>query len=73
MTVNWKAIAEAAKELARVAVLGAVSAAISWGTTKLAGLDPNSAYAIAGTLLLRFLDKYLHVNQDVPVKGLLPF
>lgn len=71
--INWTAILAGLKELARVAVFGAISAALAWGTTQVGNLDPSSAYAVAGTLVLRFLDKYVHANQDIPAKGLLPF
>lgn len=70
--MNRKALLESAKELARVAVFGAVSAALAWATTKVGNLDPNSAYAVAGTLVLRIADKYVHASP-APAKGLLPF
>lgn len=71
--INKQAIMEALKEIGRLAFFGALSAVLAWATTQIAGLDPNSVYAIAGTLVLRFLDKWVHENDNVQAKGLAPF
>lgn len=70
--MNKDALIEALKELARVAFLGAVSAGLAWLTTQVGNLDPNSTYAIVGTLVLKVIDKYVHKADNIPVKGISP-
>lgn len=71
--MNKQAIIESLKEVIRIVVLAAITAAVGWATNKLSGLDPNSLFYVVGTLVLRFVDKWLHENQNVSAKGLLPF
>lgn len=71
--MNQKAIEETVREVLRIAVLGAVAGLVSWATTKVAGLDPNSVYAIVGTIVLRAADKYVHANPTNGKQGILPF
>ena len=69
--VNKQAIVEAAKELARIAFLGALSAVLAWATTKVAGLDPSSVYAVVGTIVLRTVDRFVHESSS-KFKGVSP-
>lgn len=71
--MNQKAIEETLREVLRIALFGAVAALISWGTTKVAGLDPNSVYAIVGTVVLRAADKYIHEDKGIQAQGLVKF
>lgn len=64
---------EALKELVRLVILGAVSAGLTWLTKEVSTLDPSSAYAIVGTLVLRAIDAYIHHNDNIKANGLLPF
>lgn len=66
--MNKKALKEAALELSRVLVL----AALAWGIAYLSNL-PESQTTVIGLFVLKTIDKYLHTNDNVPVKGLLPF
>lgn len=68
-----KAAIKAAKELACIAILGALSSLLSYGATQLGGLDPTSVYAIVLTVVLKIGDKYIHENEAIPVKGIVPF
>lgn len=65
-------IKEAIKELARVVILAAVTAAVGWLSQKVGHLDPSSAYYVVGTLVLRLVDKYVHANPNINAKGILP-
>lgn len=71
--MNRKAVIETIKEIVRLAVFGAVSAVLSYLATQVASLPPDSAYALAGTLVLRAADKYIHVSPKTDTKGLVPF
>ena len=71
--MNKEAIIKTLKEAGRIALFGAITALVGFASEQLAGLDPNSVYFVAGTLALKLVDKYLHENQDVKVKGLAPF
>lgn len=66
------AVIEAIKEVARIAFFAAVAAVISYATTRLADLDPNSVYAVVGTVILRAVDKYIHENQNISAGGISP-
>jgi uncharacterized membrane protein len=67
------AILEAAKEGGRVVLFAAITALIGYLGHLLTGLDPNSLYYIAGTTLLKLVDKYVHENEDISAKGIAPF
>lgn len=73
MSINKQAIYKAAKEVARLAFFGAIASVLSWATTQVASLPADSVYAIVGTVVLRFIDKYVHANENIEAKGLLPF
>lgn len=73
MKVNIKAIVEAIKEIARLAVLAAVSAVLYYGATQLGNLPADNLYALVGAGVLRALDKYVHENENIRAKGLVPF
>lgn len=68
-----KASWEAIKEVARMAVLAGISAAIGWGVTQLGSFEPSSVYVVVGLPVLRAIDKWLHENKDVKANGLVPF
>lgn len=67
-----KAIIESAKEVLRIAFFGAVTAVLGYASTKVASLDPSSAYYIVGTILLRAIDKYIHENKNIGSNGISP-
>lgn len=71
--MNKSALLEAGKEVARLAILGALSAVLAWATTQIGSLDPNSVYALVGTVVLRAIDRYIHKNDDIQAKGLVGF
>lgn len=71
--VNKKAIWEAVKEVARLALFAAIAAVLSWAATQVANLDPNSVYTIVLAAALRFADKWVHENKDIKANGLAPF
>lgn len=73
MNINYKAVWEGVKEVGRLALFAALSAAAAWLTDKLSGLDPNSVWVIVGTVILRFWDKYRHKNPAVKSNGIAPF
>lgn len=73
MKLDKKAIWEAVKEVARLALFAAVGAAVAWGTSKLSTLDPNSTFVVIATALLRFADKFVHESKHIEAKGLAPF
>ena len=73
MNINTKAIVEGVKELLRIALFGALTAATGWLAQKVNLLDPTSLYYIVGTLALRFLDKVVHKNENISVNGISPF
>jgi hypothetical protein len=71
--MNKTAVIATIKELVRLAIFGAVSGIIVFATHKLSSLDPNSAYAVAGTFILQGADKYVHKNENIQANGILPF
>lgn len=71
--VTKNAILETVKEAGRIAVFAGVSALVAWATNKLSGLDPNSTFVVVGTLVLRLLDKWVHVSDRVSLNGLVKF
>lgn len=54
MNINWKSVWEAVKEPLRLLVLAIVPFAITY----FSGIDAQ--WAVYATLILRFVDKYLH-------------
>lgn len=62
------AIKKSLLELARVIVL----AAIGWGVAYVTAL-PESQTTVIVLFVLKAVDKYVHENENLPVKGLLPF
>lgn len=71
--MNKQAIIETAKEVARIALLAAVTAVVGWVSTKVSSFDPTSVYYIVGTVLLRAVDKYVHVSPDTTKNGITGF
>lgn len=59
---------EAAKEVARLALMGAVGAIIAW----LTDLDQSTTVVVV-TFVLRYVDKWLHKSENTELKGLVPF
>lgn len=70
--MNKQAILESVKEVARLAFFAALTAIVGWASQKVAGLDPTSIHYVIGTLLLRFVDKYVH-KSDMKANGIAPF
>jgi hypothetical protein len=71
--MNKKAIIEAVKEIARLAVFGAIGAVLTWATSKVGSFDPTSIQYLVVTAVIRFVDKWVHANENIKAKGLLPF
>lgn len=71
--MNKQAIWEATKEVVRLALFATASAVVAWATTKLTSLDPSSVQVMVGTVVLRFVDKWIHENQATKLNGLAPF
>lgn len=71
--INKVAIWEAIKEVARIAFFAAITAAVGWATQQLTQLDPTSIYYVGGTVILRFIDKWIHESQKTELKGIAPF
>lgn len=70
--MNTQALKEAVKEVLRVAFFAAVTAVVGYAGQKLGHLDPSSVYYIVGTVALRAVDKYIHVNPDTKLTGISP-
>lgn len=73
MKIDWKAVLEAVKEVGRLAFFAAISAIVAWASEELAGLDPTSVQVVVGTVILRFIDKWIHENEKTKLKGISPF
>ena len=73
MNINYNAIWEGVKEVLRLAFFAALAAAAAWLAQQIGGLDPNSVWVIAGTVALRFVDKWIHTNEDINHNGVAPF
>jgi len=71
--MDKKAIVDAVKEVGRLAFFAALTAIIGWATTKISSFDPSSTYYIVGTVILRFVDKYIHVSDTTVRNGIAPF
>lgn len=77
-----EALKAALKEVARLALsalvsfLG-VSAVLNWIVVTISGntipADVQVALISALTIFVKGLDKYIHKNEDIKVKGLFPF
>lgn len=70
--MDRKAVLESIKEVLRLAFFAAVAAAVAWVTTKLSTLDPSSTWVIVGTVVLRLVDKYIHVSPNTKLTGISP-
>lgn len=70
--MSKQALIEMAKEAARIAFFGALTALLGWFSQQLAGLDPSSVYYVVGTVVLRLVDKYIHENKDIAATGISP-
>lgn len=73
MKIDKKALLEGAKEVGRVVFFGAVSALALYVTSQLANFDPTSVQFVVLTVVGRFLDKYVHENEDIERGGVAPF
>lgn len=71
--MDKKAILEAVKEVGRLMFFAALSVAVGWAAQKAQLLDPTSTQYVAATLVLRFLDKWVHENQQIEARGVAPF
>lgn len=70
--MNTKAVIEAIKELGRYLLFATIALAATGLTETVATGDPTSVEVILGTLVLRFIDKYVH-ESDINLKGISPF
>ncbi len=71
-TVVSDQVVEGSKESVRIAILGGVSYLISLGLNYLTGLPSTEATVIL-TVVLKGIDKYIHENPNINLKGILPF
>lgn len=69
--MNTDALFQAMKEVVRLAVFAAVSAFVA---SLLSSFDGSTEPVfVVLTLVLRFVDKWIHENENTNWKGLLPF
>lgn len=66
------AVAEMAKEGARIAFFGALAALVAWAKTKLSGAPVDSLAVIVLTVVIKLVDKYIHTS-DIKLNGVSPF
>jgi len=66
-----EAAGEGSKEVVRTALIGGVSYLISLGLNYLTGLPENETTVIL-TLVLKGIDKYIHENPNIKLKGISP-
>jgi len=71
------AIIEATKEIGRVFLFAGISAVLTFLLGKLTTL-PQTEFVLVGTIILRWIDKYLHEMDKVTphittIKGIAPF
>lgn len=71
--MSRSALWEAVKEILRLAVFAAISAAIAGAIDYLSGFNSTETWVVVGLAVLRFADKWIHERKDVASKGLLPF
>lgn len=71
--MNRNALVEAVKEGGRIALFAALAALVAFASDKLAGLDPSSTAVIVGTVVLRLVDKFVHINGKIKANGVAPF
>lgn len=64
---------ETLKEGARIVILAAVSALLSFLLGKVVPDMPQTQTTAILTLVLKMADKWIHSNQDLTANGLLPF
>lgn len=73
MTINKEAIIQAIKEVGRLAFFAALGAIVLWLSTLVSNYDPTSLQVVILTAVGRFLDKYIHENEDIKANGIAPF
>lgn len=66
-------VKEGAKDATRVAVLGVISYGISYALEQVVPGLPKNEVTVGLTLVLRFIDGYIHHSPGTNAKGLLPF
>ena len=69
MKIEKKVLWEAFQEVVRVALFGAISTVVGFYLEKMAGL-PQTEVVIIITLLLKFVDKYVHDSKHIKLNGL---
>lgn len=67
---NKKVVFEALQEVARVALFGALSAAVAYGLQKLGMQNQTDVTVVLGTLALKGVDKWIHDNPKIKLNGL---
>lgn len=71
--LSKNAVVEMLKEAGRIAFFAAVTALVGYASDKLAGLPADSTYVVVGTVVLRLIDKYIHISDRTELKGIAPF
>ena len=66
------AVKSATTEIIRLAIFAAISAFVASVTETITKLEPNTV-TIGLLIVLRFTDKWIHKNENLSAKGLLPF
>ena len=67
-----EAFKKAVLEIIRLAVFAGVSAFVASVTESITNM-PTTTTTIVLLGALRFVDKYVHENKDIPFKGIVPF
>lgn len=70
--MDMKAIVSMIKEGLRIAFFAGVSALVAWATTKLSSANPTSTFVIAGTIVLKLIDQYVHKSDSIKLNGISP-
>lgn len=71
--MNKKAVVDTLKEAGRIALFAAASALVAWGLERLGVQNQTDIVVIAGTIILRLIDKFLHKDDSIKLNGLAPF
>lgn len=72
-TLNFPAIIEALKELARYIFFGAIALLIMWVQSHVTSWGISDIEVAIITLALRGIDKWVHENEDIDLNGIVPF
>lgn len=66
-------VLEMVKEGLRLALLAGVAALIDYGVAEVSSLDQSNTTVFVLTVVFKMADKFIHKNDNIKAKGLLPF